>query len=119
MKKKKKYIFFSFRYHIRENEALAFSNFISPMLKHLPSERISANKSLENEWLKMEQKYDFKMDEEEYAQFMSDQEILKNTNSEGEEEPVPLVLFIYFFFRLISKVKDFRKKINFIDKIFN
>lgn len=76
-----------------EKEAVAFSNFLTPMLKHNPTERISAKKSLENEWLKMEPNYDFRMNEEEYTEFITNQELVKNENSEGEEEKESMVIF--------------------------
>lgn len=77
-----------------EEEALAFSNFISPMLKHNPAERISAKESLQNKWLKMEPNYDFKMNEEEYTEFIANQELSKNQNSEEDDEKESMVIFV-------------------------
>ena len=41
------------KYHIKENEALALSNFLMPMLEYLPEKRISARELLKHPWLKM------------------------------------------------------------------
>jgi len=49
------------KYHIKENEAIALSNFLLPMLEYYPEKRASAREMLNHPWLKMNSNFDYKL----------------------------------------------------------
>ena len=49
------------KYHFKEFEAEALSNFMLPMLEYYPEKRASAKKMLSHPWLKMPDNFDYKM----------------------------------------------------------
>ena len=51
------------KYHFKENEAEALSDFMMPMLEYYPEKRASARQMLNHPWLKMPANFDFKMSE--------------------------------------------------------
>ena len=72
------------KYHFKEKEAQALSDFIMPMLEYLPEKRASARELLNHPWLKMEDNFDVKMNEVEIAK-MNLIENLKNEEIENEK----------------------------------
>ena len=72
------------KYHFKEKEAEALSNFLMPMLEYLPEKRASARELLNHPWLKMEDNFDVKMNEVEIAK-MNLIENLKNEEIENEK----------------------------------
>ena len=71
------------KYHFKEKEAEALSDFLMPMLEYLPEKRASAKELLNHPWLKMEDNFDVKMNEVEIAK-MNFIENLKNEEIENE-----------------------------------
>jgi serine/threonine-protein kinase SRPK3 len=72
------------KYHFKEKEAQALSDFLMPMLEYLPEKRASARELLNHPWLKMEDNFDVKMNEVEIAK-MNLIENLKNEEIENEK----------------------------------
>ena len=72
------------KYHFKEKEAEALSDFLMPMLEYLPEKRASAKELLNHPWLKMEDNFDVKMNEVEIAK-MNFIENLKNEEIENEK----------------------------------
>ena len=72
------------KYHFKEKEAQALSDFIMPMLEYLPEKRASARYLLNHPWLKMEPNFDVKMNDVEIAK-MNFFENIKNEEMENEK----------------------------------
>ena len=72
------------KYHFKEKEAQALSDFIMPMLEYLPEKRASARELLNHPWLKMEPNFDIKMNDVEIAK-MNFFENIKNEEMENEK----------------------------------
>ena len=72
------------KYHFKEKEAQALSDFIMPMLEYLPEKRASARELLNHPWLKMEPNFDVKMNDVEIAK-MNFFENIKNEEMENEK----------------------------------
>ena len=72
------------KYHFKEKEAQALSDFIMPMLEYLPEKRASARELLSHPWLKMEPNFDVKMNDVEIAK-MNFFENIKNEEMENEK----------------------------------
>ena len=72
------------KYHFKEKEAQALSDFLMPMLEYLPEKRASARELLSHPWLKMEDNFNVKMNEVEIAK-MNLIENLKNEEMENEK----------------------------------
>jgi len=72
------------KYHFKEKEAQALSDFLMPMLEYLPEKRASARELLNHPWLKMEDNFNVKMNEVEIAK-MNLIENLKNEQMENEK----------------------------------
>lgn len=58
------------KYHFREDEAIAFSDFLLPMLEWYPHKRATALTMLDHPWLNMPDNYDYKMSDKEYEVMM-------------------------------------------------
>lgn len=54
------------KYKIKENEAIALSDFLLPMLEWYPHKRATAKEMLSHYWLNMEANYDYKFSDREY-----------------------------------------------------
>jgi len=59
------------KYRIKPDEALAFTEFLMPMLHFDPSKRISALEALNHPWLNMPSNYEYQMNQDEYNEFCS------------------------------------------------
>ena len=53
------------KYHFKEKEAKALSDFLMPMLEYYPEKRASARELLRHPWLTMPPNYDYLMSEAE------------------------------------------------------
>lgn len=58
------------KYRIKEEEALAFADFLVPMLEWYPNQRASAQKMLDHPWLNMKPNYEYKYTDREYEVMM-------------------------------------------------
>lgn len=54
------------KYKIKEDEAIALSDFLLPMLEWYPNKRATAKDMLSHSWLNMEANFDFKYSDREY-----------------------------------------------------
>lgn len=54
------------KYKIKENEAVALSDFLLPMLEWYPHKRATAKSMLSHYWLNMEANYEYKFSDREY-----------------------------------------------------
>jgi serine/threonine-protein kinase SRPK3 len=71
------------KYHFKENEAQALTDFLLPMLEFYPERRASARELLRHPWLTMPPNYDYLMSEAEIFK-MTMKENLLGTNKENE-----------------------------------
>ena len=58
------------KYKFKEKEALAFADFLLPMLEWDPEKRANAQTMLDHYWLKMHNNYDTKMSDEELQMYL-------------------------------------------------
>ena len=58
------------KYRIKESEAQALSDFLTPMLDWVPGKRATAQSMLSHYWLNMEANYDYKYTDREYEVLM-------------------------------------------------
>ena len=58
------------KYHFKEDEAIAFADFIVPMLAWYPDKRATAREMLDHPWFNMEDNYDYKMSDKDYEVMM-------------------------------------------------
>lgn len=58
------------KYHFKENEAEAFSDFLLPMLEWYPERRATAKQMLDHKWLLMADSEDYKLSDKEYEIMM-------------------------------------------------
>ena len=58
------------------------------MLEYFPLKRVSAQNSLRKKWLKMPARLDFKMNEEEYAEFMTRRQPNKGQQIESNDNTI-------------------------------
>jgi hypothetical protein len=75
------------KYRIKEEEAIALTDFLMPMLQYYPERRASAKQMLASYWLNMPPNFDYQMNDREFERMMM---IKKNTKKEKapEEEKV-------------------------------
>ena len=73
------------KYHFKENEAQALTDFLMPMLEFYPERRASARELLRHPWLTMPPNYDYLMSEAEIFK-MNMKENLLGINKEKENE---------------------------------
>ena len=75
------------KYHFKENEAEALSNFMLPMLEYYPEKRASAKKMLSHPWLKMPDNFNFKMSdiEIEKMNMIENRKKSKNENDDNDK----------------------------------
>ena len=73
------------KYHFKENEAQALTDFLLPMLEYYPERRASARELLRHPWLTMPPNYDYLMSEAEIFR-MNMKENLLGINKENEKE---------------------------------
>ena len=71
------------KYHFKENEAQALTDFLLPMLEFYPERRASARELLRHPWLSMPPNYDYHMSEAEIFK-MNMKENLLGKNKENE-----------------------------------
>lgn len=71
------------KYRIKEEEAVAFAEFLGPMLEWYPKDRASALKMLSHPWLNRPANNDYKYSEREYEVFMLKKD-LKNKVKGGK-----------------------------------
>ena len=71
------------KYHFKENEAQALTDFLLPMLEYYPERRASARELLRHPWLTMPPNYDYLMSEAEIFR-MNMKENLLGINKENE-----------------------------------
>lgn len=67
------------KYRFKEEEAVAFADFLLPMLEWDPEKRASAKQMLDHPWLARESNYETRYTKEEF-------EDLKKSRKENEEE---------------------------------
>ena len=67
------------KYHFKEFEAEALSNFMLPMLEYYPEKRASAKKMLSHPWLKMPDNFDYKMSDIEIEKMNMIENTKKNS----------------------------------------
>ena len=72
------------KYHFKENEAQALTDFLMPMLEFYPERRASARELLRHPWLTMPPNYDYLMSEAEIFK-MNMKENLLGINKEKEK----------------------------------
>jgi len=58
------------KYHFKDEEAEAFSEFLTPMLMWYPEERASAQQMLKHKWFDMEANFEYKLSDKEYEIMM-------------------------------------------------
>src|SRR5207244_2541699 len=58
------------KYRIKEDEAVAFADFLTPMLEWYPEKRVTAQEILSHPWLNMNPNYDYKYTDREYEVMM-------------------------------------------------
>ena len=82
------------KYRIKEEEAQALSDFLTPMLEWYPHKRATAQKMLQHKWLNMNPNYDYKYTDKEYEIMMLKKEMkMQGTGGKGgrgnvlEDEP--------------------------------
>ena len=73
------------KYHFKENEAQALTDFLLPMLEFYPERRASARELLRHPWLTMPPNYDYLMSEAEIFK-MTMKENLLGINKENENK---------------------------------
>ena len=74
------------KYHIKENEANALSDFLLPMLEYYPEKRASAKTMLSHPWLKMESNFDYKLSEWEIEKINMIQNNLNINIKESDDD---------------------------------
>ena len=74
------------RYHIREEEANPFADFLQPILDYYPYKRATAQQCLRHKWLKILPRLDFKYSEEQIQQrFIMKKNPLENIDFKSED----------------------------------
>ncbi len=75
------------KYHFKENEAEALSDFMLPMLEYYPEKRASAKKMLSHPWLSMPDNFNFKMSdiEIEKMNMIENRKKSKNENDDNDK----------------------------------
>ena len=63
------------KYRIKEAEAIAFADFLKPMLEWYPEKRASAQQMLDHPWLNMGENASYKYTEKEYEIMMMKKDI--------------------------------------------
>jgi len=53
------------KYHIKDEEAVSFANFLLPMLEYHPYRRVTAQAALFSPWLSMPPRFDYKLSDPE------------------------------------------------------
>ena len=74
------------KYHFKEKEAKALSDFIMPMLEYYPNKRITARELLRHPWLNMPADFDYKLSDIEIEKKKMIQDNLKEDVIQDEEE---------------------------------
>ena len=89
--KKIKYIplkeIFVKKYHFKENEAQALTDFLLPMLEFYPERRASARDLLRHPWLTMPPNYDYLMSEAEIFRMDVKENLLSNNKENEIKDP--------------------------------
>jgi len=78
------------KYKIKEEEAVAFADFLSPMLSYYPDKRATAQEMLNHPWLNMPANFDYLMSDKEYqAMLMKSKE--KKKKPERSEDSTDVI----------------------------
>ena len=75
------------KYHFKENEAQALTDFLLPMLEFYPERRASARELLRHPWLTMPPNYDYLMSETEIFKMNMKENLLGINQKEEIKEP--------------------------------
>ena len=75
------------KYHFKENEAQALTDFLLPMLEFYPERRASARELLRHPWLSMPPNYDYYMSEAEIFRMNMKENLLGNTKENEIQDP--------------------------------
>ena len=90
LKEWKLYDILAEKYRVKDTEALFLARFLEKCLKWNPLDRPTAQQLLDDPWLKMQPRYDARMDQRHYNEFMTavypDYEPSQKTSSEEEEK---------------------------------
>ena len=73
------------KYMIREEEAMAFSDFLVPMLKWRHDGRATAQEMLQHPWLNMPDNYDYKFTKKEYEKIQFKKDMKKEVEPFAED----------------------------------
>ena len=78
------------KYKIKEEEAIAFADFLAPMLRYQPDQRATAQEMLNHPWLNMPANFDYMMSDREYqAMIMKSKE--KKKKPERNEDSTDVI----------------------------
>jgi serine/threonine protein kinase len=75
------------KYHFKEDEAQALTDFLLPMLEFYPERRASARELLRHPWLTMPPNYDYLMSEAEIFKMTMKENLLGTNKENGNEDP--------------------------------
>ena len=75
------------KYHFKENEAQALTDFLLPMLEYYPERRASARELLRHPWLTMPPNYDYLMSEAEIFRMNMKENLLGKTKENEIKDP--------------------------------
>ena len=75
------------KYHFKENEAQALTDFLLPMLEFYPERRASARELLRHPWLTMPPNYDYLMSEAEIFKMNMKENLLGNNKENEIKDP--------------------------------
>ena len=75
------------KYHFKENEAQALTDFLLPMLEFYPERRASARELLRHPWLTMPPNYDYHMSEAEIFKMNMKENLLGKTKENEIKDP--------------------------------
>ena len=75
------------KYHFKENEAQALTDFLLPMLEFYPERRASARELLRHPWLSMPPNYDYHMSEAEIFKMNMKENLLGKSKENENKDP--------------------------------
>lgn len=73
------------KYRYEQSEALAFTDFLLPMLRWDPDKRASAEEMLNHPWLRMDANYETRLTKEQFNAVMEKQKLEKDLNQELDD----------------------------------
>ena len=79
------------KYKFKEEEAIAFADFLVPMLRYYPDSRATAQEMLKHPWLNMPPNFDYLMSDREYQAMMMKSKEKKKKKTEKNEESTDVI----------------------------